>query len=189
METLIGWIKPLIPPGAATADVISTISAFIAFLSLVVAAGSVIYSRWAVKEAKRANSISMHQFERTLYEAYERLMMKISEVSLVRDDVSAFQLHANLAEVYLPELLAIEVDFFNDSCWEAVEAFERLGRAKDSLDTMPPSPSDRELNPSRDEVEKLVRRSAEEWQEALLRALRQGSDLGDSLRENMRLMK
>jgi len=124
VETVIGWIKPFVPADTLPADAIASVSALFAFLSLGVAIAAVIYSWWAVKEARRANSIALHHFKREIYEAYQRLLTSLDKhgVHLSERDIGAFELYVNLAEVYLPRKAAAEIRFFYDKCFEVAEA-------------------------------------------------------------------
>lgn len=185
---MLEWISSL------TDKQIAFAAAVAAIVSVLLAVFALAYSRSAVKEAQRANKIAVHQFKRNFYEAYEQLLAKVAGARLSEDDVNAFQIQANLAEVYLPEALACEVELFHESCWDLVEAYNSVRRAKSDLERarmagMRKSPSEAGVTQSYDEATEMVVNLTEEWVRIKGRAVEKGADLGDSLRLNMSLVR
>lgn len=167
---------------------------WIALLAAAIALLSALYSRWAVKEAQRANLIAIHQFKREFYEAYEQLLDKIATHRLTEEHVQAFQIHVNLAEVYLPNELAKNVGHFHDRCWDLMEAQVAHSKAAydqtaERLRGLTSRATNEEDICRYDDAKAMLDTCIRQKEEAQGRALDDGIYLGERLRRNMRLVR
>ncbi|MFY9960567.1 hypothetical protein [Pseudomonas sp.] len=94
----------------------------IAGVALLVSIASAVYAWKSAAEARVANQISIHEYQKHLYEAFVKLNEHLikEQHKLDRDKVKDFEPYARTAVLYVDSFLARKViDFYND-CLELV---------------------------------------------------------------------
>lgn len=95
-----------------------SVSVAIAFVALVIALLSAVYTRHAVKAAKHANEIAIHHERLKIYKALVSLASALSArgLAISKDEVWAFYEPATWAKFYFkPDLAAALLKVFDDS--------------------------------------------------------------------------
>ncbi|EGQ9893048.1 hypothetical protein [Vibrio cholerae] len=90
-----------------------------AVVSLVVAALSALYARWAWSEAKKANQISLHQHQKAIYDAFFELKMHMTQKwdGAETSSVSKFYYPSKNAVFYFDKPLADEIAKYFTVCF------------------------------------------------------------------------
>ncbi|WP_368165615.1 hypothetical protein [Aeromonas sp. R9-1] len=92
-------------------------------LALLIALLSALYARWAVKEAKRANHISLHQYRKDIYDAFRHLTMHMTQHAdqAVLSEVNKFYHPSRNAKFYFDSELAKEIERYFDLCFNIAD--------------------------------------------------------------------
>ncbi|MHA2879627.1 hypothetical protein ACXZ7R_24975 [Vibrio campbellii] len=107
-----------------------------AVFSLVVAALSAVYARWAWSEAKKANEISLHTHQKEIYDAFFELKMHMTQKwdSAEVSSVSKFYYPSKNAVFYFDKVLADEISKYFTVCFRIADRNRRKTVSKERLE-------------------------------------------------------
>lgn len=165
---------------------------WIALLAAAIAGLSALYSRWAVKEAKRANRIAVHDHQMRVYEAFQALYRHITASDHLNGlEADEFAEQAALSAMYFPSDLAAAIKSFqsickhaetSQRCWEQSQA-----RANNLL--QPSGPWIPNLDEERQKAQRQALHDMEHFQDWLQRARTQGEQVQSRLRAELSLVR
>lgn len=100
-----------------------SISDATAVISLMVAALSALYARWAWSEARKANQISLHEHQKQIYDSFFELKMYMTQRWDGADisGVSKFYYPSKNAIFYFDKSLAIDIANYFSTCFEIAD--------------------------------------------------------------------
>lgn len=98
-------------------------SDWIAFAAILVASLSALYTRWAWREAKKANEISIHSHKKEIYDAFLELkthMVQKADFAELQN-VSKFYLSSRNARLYFCIEIADKLEDYYNQCFYIAE--------------------------------------------------------------------
>lgn len=104
-----------------------SISDATAVISLMVAALSALYARWACSEAKKANQINLHNHQKQIYDAFFELKMHMTQEwdGIEISGVSKFYYPSKNAVFYFEKKLAEDIAKYFNICFEIADKNRR----------------------------------------------------------------
>ena len=138
------------------------LSDIIAILAALVAGLSALYARWAWREARRANEISLSGHKKEIYDAFFELKMHMQQKAEFAElsEVSKFYYPSRNAQLYFSKSLAEKISKYYEACFWVADIHRRKGghdgesmeKCKPHLDT------EKELAPEIDKaISELIR--------------------------------
>lgn len=134
----------------------------IAILAMLVAGLSALYARWAWREARRSNDISLSANKKEIYDAFFELKMHMQQKSVFAElsEVSKFYYPSRNARFYLPKTLAEKVSKYFEACFSIADTNRKNGGiGRDSFEESHPHLEvEKELSSEIDEaISELIR--------------------------------
>jgi len=165
---------------------------WIALLAAAIALLSALYSRWAVKEAKRANRIAVHEHQMKVYVAFQALYDHVTATNQLNGlEADEFAEHATLAAMYFPAGLASRIKTFQQACKHAEEALFAWYKTENNLAILmrPHGPWSPNLDEQRARAREQAAKDEEVFQGWLQKARTHGEDVQVRLRNELSLVR
>jgi hypothetical protein len=101
----------------------------IAILAVLVAGLSALYAKWAWREARRSNEISLSNHKKEIYDAFFELKMHMLQKAEFAElsEVSKFYYPSRNASFYLPKKLAEKISKYFEACFSIADTHRKNG--------------------------------------------------------------